>query len=104
MARSDDAAQAREKALTVDVGKLMGQALEEKRTKPRVGMTVIYFIDGPTNGRTRAAKVTRVIDRDRVELQWQTRRGHRYDSEPVTATYAPASRAPRPAGSWDFIV
>ncbi len=90
--------------MTVDVGKLIGQALEEKRTKPRVGMTVIYFIDGPTDGRTRAAQITRVIDRDRVELKWQVRRKHRYDGGPVVATYAPASSAPRPAGSWDFLV
>jgi len=79
------------------IGEILGQALDEKRTKPRVGMTVICFVDGPTDGRTCSAKVVRVHDRDRVDLQLRT-------GELVTATYAGASSAPRPPQSWDFIV
>jgi hypothetical protein len=96
VARTDDTAQT-EAAMTVDVGKLIGQALEEKRTKPRVGMTVIYYVDGPSDGRVSSAKVIRVHDRDKIDIE--LRDGSRH-----AATWAGASRAPRPAGSWDFIV
>jgi hypothetical protein len=64
---------------------------------PRVGMIVVYFLDAK---RSHAAKITHVIDDERVVLQYQTRRRHRYDSAPAIATFATTNR---PANSWDFI-
>jgi hypothetical protein len=86
--------------------------LDEKRAELlRPGMTVVVFIDGPSDGRVRAAKVMRVIDHDTVELEftqgppYARRSPHTPATRPrLTATYAGSRGAPRPANSWDFIV
>lgn len=72
-------------------------SLEQRRTKPRVGQTVVCYYDGPSDGRTVAGRVVKVRNRDIVDLELRT-------GERVTAKYAPASAAPRPPLSWDFML
>lgn len=82
-------------------GDLMNKTLSERRRKPRVGQTVVYYIDGPANERVSAAKIVHVIDVDTVELE--LRDGRRFTSRYASAWTSP-NNTPRPPGSWDYIV
>jgi len=79
---------------------ITGDAVRWKQLKPKVGNTVVYYINGDMLS-VRRGRVVNVIDHDTVHIDLygsgNTPNGGRVEARRAT-------EPPRPAASWDFIV